>query len=355
MFFGSLAHADVADGRRHEGAFRAFQRAQHDLDGKVRAVFPPRDELDSRSNLLRQSFRRTSRPIRDQPFRKALRNDVLHFLPNQFIAAVAKLLLCLHIQQDDFSALVHHHHGIRRRFQKSAVFRIRLRTLADIAADDGKPAQMSRRVARRRVGGSHEKSRAVFSQARSLIFIRAACSSHPKDIGWPAPCDVFRGKETGIILVGDLFEFVTCHSFGAGIPTANLALRAKHQYRVVLHPMDQPPVLFFAFLERPLRKSARGIIALSAPTSDTSDQQTQDCSEDQNCFSLREAALRVRLADYQQPQLFLLHLANELLKIIHDPFAGSCLDSVRGGLQTDGPSQANDSLCKLELLSGKRC
>ena len=42
MLFRSLAHADVADRRRHQDAFGAFQRAQHDLDRKLAAVLAPR-------------------------------------------------------------------------------------------------------------------------------------------------------------------------------------------------------------------------------------------------------------------------------------------------------------------------
>ena len=80
-------------------------------------------QLNSRADLLRQRFRRGSRAIRNQPFREAFRNNVLYLLPDEFIAAVAELLLRLHIQQNDLSALVHHHHGIRRGLQQPAVLR----------------------------------------------------------------------------------------------------------------------------------------------------------------------------------------------------------------------------------------
>ena len=42
MRFGVPAHADVADGRGDQDSFGAFERAQHDLDGKLAAVFAPR-------------------------------------------------------------------------------------------------------------------------------------------------------------------------------------------------------------------------------------------------------------------------------------------------------------------------
>src|SRR5580692_7094902 len=121
MLFGRLAHADVADRCRHQRSFHTFQRAQHDLDRKLGSILAPCDELDSCSDLLRQRFGRASRTVRDQPFGKAFRNDVLHFLSDELIAAVSKLFFRLHVQQHNLPTLVHYHHGIRRRFEQSAV------------------------------------------------------------------------------------------------------------------------------------------------------------------------------------------------------------------------------------------
>src|ERR1700687_4633767 len=121
MLFRGLAHADVADRRRYQDSFGALQRAQHDLDRKLAAILAPSSELKSGADLLRQGVSGGSQIVRDQPFRKARRNDVLDLLPEQLIAAVAKLLLCLKIQKNDLAALVHHHHRIRSRLQAPAV------------------------------------------------------------------------------------------------------------------------------------------------------------------------------------------------------------------------------------------
>ena len=75
MLFRSLAHGDVADRRRHQDAFGAFQRAQHDLDRKFAAILAPRRELDPCTNLLRQRVFRRAKIVGDQPFGEALRND----------------------------------------------------------------------------------------------------------------------------------------------------------------------------------------------------------------------------------------------------------------------------------------
>ena len=121
MGFRTLARTDVADGRGHQNPFLTFQRAQHNLDGKLATVFAPPDEFNSGADLLRKSFGRAARSVGDDAFREALGNDVLHFLAYQFVAAVAKLLFCLNVQQNNLSAHVYHHHGIGRRFQQPAV------------------------------------------------------------------------------------------------------------------------------------------------------------------------------------------------------------------------------------------
>ena len=125
----SLAHADVADRRRHQDTFGAFQRAQHELDRKLASVLAPRGELDPGTDLLRQRLCHGSTTVRDQPFREALRNDVGHLLPEEFIAPVSELLLRLNVQQHDFSALVHHHHRVWSRLQQPAVLALHLRQM----------------------------------------------------------------------------------------------------------------------------------------------------------------------------------------------------------------------------------
>ena len=149
MSFRRLAHADVADRRCHQDSFGAFKRAQHDLDGKLAAILASPDEFDPGANLLRQRLRRASRPVRDDPFREALGNDVLHLLSDQFIAAVAKLLFRPDIQQNDVSCHVYYHHGIGSRFQQSAVPGLRLFALGEIVAELRKSTQISIQISQR--------------------------------------------------------------------------------------------------------------------------------------------------------------------------------------------------------------
>jgi hypothetical protein len=129
MLFRRFAHADVADRRGDQDALGAFQRAQHQLDRKFAAILAPRDKLDPGADLLRQRLRRGSRAVRDQPLGKALRNDGLDLLPDEFVAAVPELLLRLQVQKNDCPLMVDHHHRIRRGFQQPVVPALHLREL----------------------------------------------------------------------------------------------------------------------------------------------------------------------------------------------------------------------------------
>ena len=121
---GLLARADVADGRRHQDAFGALQRAQHDLHRKLASVLAPPEKLDSRADLLCQSLGCGSGSVCDQPFREAFRDDVRHRLPDQLVAAVSERPLRLSVQKDDLPVVVHHHHRIGSRLQEPSVLRL---------------------------------------------------------------------------------------------------------------------------------------------------------------------------------------------------------------------------------------
>ena len=121
MFFSSLPHRDIANSCGDQYPFRIFQRAQHDLDGELASILTPRGKLDARADLLCKCLRRGPRTVRDQPFCEPLRNDARYLLPYQLVAGVSELSLCLNIQQNNLSALVHHHHRIRSRLQQAPV------------------------------------------------------------------------------------------------------------------------------------------------------------------------------------------------------------------------------------------
>src|SRR3984893_10102511 len=133
MPFRVLADADVADRRRYQTSFGAFQRTQHDLDRKFGSVLALTDQLDPGTDLLRQRVRRGSEAIREQALRKTVRNNIRYLLPQKFVAAISELLLRLKVQQDDLLTLVDHHHRLGTH-------------LAQLAISGLHPAQMSFRL-----------------------------------------------------------------------------------------------------------------------------------------------------------------------------------------------------------------
>jgi hypothetical protein len=139
-----------------------------------------------------------------------------------------------------------------------------------------------------------------------------------------------------------------------GIPTGNLASPAQHQDRVVLDPLDEPPILLFAALERPLRKLASGAVALDAPSCGAGDQQTEDGSEDQSGFGLARAPFSLHIALLQQLLLFILHIVNERLKLIRDSLAWAGSNHVRCRSQSLSAAQIDGYLRVLIPLRGQR-
>ncbi len=129
MFFRVPAHADVADRRRHQRPLGAFERAEHDFNGELAAILAPGGQFNAGADLLGQSFGGRAGAVGDQPFGEALGNDVLDFLSHQFVAAVAKLFLRLHVQQNDVAALVDHHHGVGSGFEQPAIAAFHLRQM----------------------------------------------------------------------------------------------------------------------------------------------------------------------------------------------------------------------------------
>ena len=188
MLFGILAHGDIADGGGDQDSLGAFKRAEHDLDGETASILPPPDQLNSGANMLGQGFGRSAGSIGDEPLRKALGNDVGYFLAYQLVAAIAKLLFGLGIQQDDLSTLVHHHHAIGSGFHESAVPRLRLLVFAEVAAYLRESAQIPRRIPQGDEGDAGQKLR-TDPCARACRILRAGRCA-PQSEGLLPACPV---------------------------------------------------------------------------------------------------------------------------------------------------------------------
>ena len=149
----------------------------------------------------------------------------------------------------------------------------------------------------------------------------------------------------------NLFRGVTFDSFGAGIPTDNLAQRVQHKNRIVVYPIQQHAILFFAIPERSLGSPARGVVAMGAPAGCAGDQQAQSGSEDQYRLGLAQAPLGLCGAQDQQPKLLALQLTNYGEKLVRGSLDRPASSGSR--CQTLFLAQTNDLLRALYLLSSQ--
>src|ERR1700694_326983 len=119
-----------------------------------------------------------------------------------------------------------------------------------------------------------------------LCFGPAACCCDLEFLFRLTLIDVVLLIEARKILTDDLIRFVALAAFCPGIPTGNPSLRLQHGNRVVLDPVEERPIFFFAVPERLLCKPASGVVALDAPARGNGDQQAQDGSENQTSIGL---------------------------------------------------------------------
>ena len=222
-----LAHADVADGRRHQDAVGALERAKHDFDGKRAAILAPPGELDARADLLRERIVGAAGIVGDQPLRETFRDDVLHLLAEELVAAVTELLLRLDIQEHDVPGLVHDHHRIRGRFHESAVLGLGVFGFAQIARNLGKSPQLPGSVTHRRERRARKESRAILTHTQPVFFVPAVCCGNAQYFLGSAACNVFGQEKERVVFTDDLIGAVAFNPFGAGIPGQDPALRIQ--------------------------------------------------------------------------------------------------------------------------------
>ena len=136
------SHGDVADRRRDQRAFGTLDRAEHDLDRELAAVLAPPRSLDPGAHLTHARGFAVEVPILDVPAVQPSRDQELHRLPGELVAAVAELPLGLDVDQDDLAGGVDDHHRVRSGFQQPAVSALHLRemplgrlALGDVAVD----------------------------------------------------------------------------------------------------------------------------------------------------------------------------------------------------------------------------
>ena len=256
MRFGRLAYADVADGRRDQDSVRTAQWTQHDFDREFAPVLAPRRQLNAGADLLGQRFLGRPQTISDQALRKALRNDIAHFLAEKLVAVVAELFFRLQIYQNNFAALIYNHHGVGGRLQQSEVLGSRFLGLAQIAGNLGETTQAAIAIAQRRVGGARDILRAVLAHPPPVLFLSTLRSRNLEHLGRLAAVDVRLRKEARETAPDDFLCGVSVDPLGPGVPSHHMAHWIQHEDRVVLNLVQQRPVLILADPQRLLGQAA---------------------------------------------------------------------------------------------------
>jgi hypothetical protein len=141
---------------------------------------------------------------------EARRQQRFNGLPQQFFSAVSKQLLHLRIDQDDFPVSIHHHHRIRRCFQKLSELPFRHQPLSSctqvllglpafgyVPRDPGEPVRLSGRPVIDLSSGSHRPDRAAGPyDAKFRVIFRAAFDRLPDFLlNTPAVVRVNHGRK----------------------------------------------------------------------------------------------------------------------------------------------------------------
>ncbi len=353
VLFSIFAHGDVADCRGDQDTLGAFERAEHDLDGKLASVFAFSVQLNAGADLLRQGFGGGAGSIGDQPFGKAGGNDVGHFLAEEFVTAVAKLLFGLSVEQNNFAILVHHHHAVGSGFKQSAVPHFRLFVLAQVAADIREAAQIAGRIAQGDEGDAGQELGLILAHAHAEFLVAAVGGSQTKHFFRPAPADVFGHKEAREVLADYLLRGVSLDMRGTGAPTDHGAARIEHEDGIVLHSVEEHAVFFFALLQGFLGGGAPDAVAHRGPGGEAGDQDSEKGSDDQNHPGLVPVAIGFRHANCKQAQFFILHSDNDRLKLIIDLVVGSEADGGNRRVDAFVAAQADNHVRMLDPFGGQ--
>jgi len=95
-------------------------------------------------------------------------------LPDELVAGVAKLFFCLQVQKHDLTVLIDDDHGVGRCLQEPAVLCPGFLAFGQVAAELGKAAQVSSRVAQSRGGDARHEQRAILAHAHALFLVLTA-------------------------------------------------------------------------------------------------------------------------------------------------------------------------------------
>ncbi len=155
-----VAFAHVADRARHQQAPLRRERAQADLDRKLRAVAAPGAQTETRTHRPVARGFRVRAAVRRMGVANALGQQHLHVSSDHLRARIAEQSPGLHVRVDDRTVTVGRNDGVRRRIEQCAQL--------SIVQFHGFPGERSRR------NRSYQNHRAVDRRAVAALAPRAS-------------------------------------------------------------------------------------------------------------------------------------------------------------------------------------
>src|SRR5579859_1865674 len=113
--FGAFASGNVDDRGKHEGALRGPDRTEADFNWDLRAVLPEGIELSVRAHRPRMGVPQEARPVLRMFPPKAVGDEHLDRLTQEFLTGVSEQQLRLSVDEDHLALVVHHENGVGRR------------------------------------------------------------------------------------------------------------------------------------------------------------------------------------------------------------------------------------------------
>ena len=128
---------NVAYGCRNQRTLFGFQRAETDLDGKLRSVFAAAVQLQPFTHRAHSRLVEETRAVFRMLAAEPVRHENLDLLFEELFARIPEELLHLGIDQHDLPLSIHDDHRIRSGFQQSAEFLLGLLALGDVTDGGG--------------------------------------------------------------------------------------------------------------------------------------------------------------------------------------------------------------------------
>ena len=135
--FELLALRDVANRARYERAAVGLQRAETDLDRKLRPVFPQAEQVETDAHAARPRFAKEVAAVPRVRPAEPLGHEQFDPLADEFLTAVSEEPLRLRVDQDDAPVPVDDDHRVGRGLQQVLESLLGLLSVTDVADRHG--------------------------------------------------------------------------------------------------------------------------------------------------------------------------------------------------------------------------